>query len=220
MGSTQEIPITNVWIGILGYFFFCKGDVEVIDKKTNHLYDLASALLIGEGEFDFSDDSKLSVPFDRKKSMYLSEVIKNERLSDYININPKRGQIYLHSHEVLETIKYQWYKDGKKIFSFILDPNLLTLKSIIMCINLFGERKLETISIPTNIEREHIKTLAYCIEKHLNVPVIPGANQVKITNIPTFVIECVYDLPAIHSTELINFLTEKEKKKIMGGAKT
>lgn len=188
-------------------------------KTTKNLYDLAIALLVGEGEFDFGSDSKLSVPFDRKKSMYLLEVIKNERLSDFIDINSKRGQITLHTHMVLEAIRYQWYKDGKKVFSFILDPNLLTLKSIIMCINLFGERKLETISIPTNVEKEHNKTLAYCIEKHLNVPVIPGANQIKITNIPTFIIECINDLPAIHSAELINFLTEKEKKKIMEGVK-
>lgn len=189
------------------------------EKSAKNLYDLAIALLIGEGEFDFGSDSKLSVPFDRKKSMYLLEVIKNERLNDYIDINQKRGQIYLHSHMVLETLKFQWYKDGNKIFSFILDPKLLTLKSIIMCINLFGERKLETISIPTNIEKDHIKTLAYCIEKHIKVPVIPGSNHIKISNIPTFVIDCIHDLPAIHSAGLINFLTEKEKKKIMEGVK-
>lgn len=191
------------------------------NKKTKNLHDLATALLIGEGEFGVRAgiERSLTVPFDRKKSWYLSETIKNEQLTDFIDINSKRGQLYLHSHSVLETLYPQWFKDGNKIFSFIMDPKLLNLKSIVLCINLFGERKLETISIPTTVEKEHIKTLAYCMEQHLQVPVVPGTNQIKIANIPNFVLNCINDLPAIHSAELINFLTDKEKKKLMEGVK-
>lgn len=190
------------------------------DKKVSrNLNNLAIAALISEAEYDiFSVEPILKVPFDQKKSFYLAEVIKDCNLKAFIDFDLRKGQFTIHSHSVLKRLRQQWYKDNTKIFSMKLDPDLITLQSIVMCINLFGSRKLESISIPTNIEKEHIKAISYCIEQHLNVPVIPSPNQIKITNVPRFIVAAIAEIPAIHSAELINFLTEKEKKRIMEGA--
>ncbi|KZE68024.1 hypothetical protein AWM68_17800 [Fictibacillus phosphorivorans] len=190
------------------------------DKKvTNGLKELAIAALIGEGEFDnYSSGPVLKVPLDRKKTLYLIDIIKNKKLKDHVTIEPDKGQFSIHSHNTLNTLKEQWYKDNRKIFSMILDPKLINLQSIIISINLFGDRKLETISIPTNVDREHIKAISYCVEHHLQVPVIPSPNSIKITDIPTFVLNSVNDISAIHSVELLNYLTDKEKKSMMEGA--
>lgn len=190
----------------------------MVRLASKTLTDLAIAMLIGEGEFDlFTKEITLTTPYDRKKSLYLSEVIKNESLVDYVNINPKKEQFTILQHPVLHPLMDQWYKGNSKVFSFVLDPNLISLKSIVLCINLFGERKLESISIPTNVDKDHIKTLCYCIEQNIHVPVIPGGNHIKITNIPTFIGGCIGETSTIHSAELINFLTEKEKKKLTEG---
>ena len=194
----------------------------MIDKKASkNLYDFAVALLIGQGEFEQTREGIiLTTPFERKKSLYLTEILKNEQLVDYIEINTKKGQFKIHPHSILSNLKERWFQENDKIFSLVLDPKLLSLKSIVMCINLFGERKLESINIPTNIDKNHIKTLSYCIEQNLKVPVIPGTNQFKITNITKLMLSSVNEIPAIHSAELVNLLTEKEKKKlIMEGAR-
>jgi hypothetical protein len=189
------------------------------DKNlSKNLFNLAIAGLISEAEFEnFSDELLLKVPIERKKTIYLTDVLKEANLKRNLKIEPIKGQFTIHSHSFLTRLKEQWYKGNTKIFSNILDPNLINLQSIIICINLFGSRKLETISIPTNIDRNYIKAVSFCIEHHLKVPVIPGTNQIKITNIPQFILSTLADIPAIHSVELINFLTDKEKKKLMEG---
>lgn len=182
---------------------------------------LAIAGLISEGDFDYlAAEPVLKIPFDIKKAIYLSDFIKENRLEDYIEINLKRGQFSIHSHMALGPLQKQWYRDKRKIFTMILDPKLLDLESVIISVNLFGIRKLESISIPTSIEKEHIKAIAYCVEQKLNVTVIPTSTSLKITNIPKFIMNSINEISAIHSAELINFLTEKEKKKIIEGALT
>lgn len=190
------------------------------EKKTNTALErLAIACLIGEGEFIPSqNDIELKVPFDKKKALYLAEIIKENNLKKYIQIDLKKGQFTLNSHPILEMLKSQWNSGNNKIFSMILDPNLLSLQSIVICINLFGSRKLESISIPTNIDKEHLRALSYCIEQHIKVPVVPATNHIKVTNVPKFILNSVNEIPTIHSAELVNFLTDKEKKRIIEGA--
>lgn len=190
-------------------------------KVAKNIEVLAVASLLSEGDFDhLQAGTVLKVPFDTKKTLYLMDFIKENRLENYIDINVKRGQFNIHSHPVLGGVKQQWYNDKRKIFSMILDPKLLNLQSIIMCINLFGIRKSESITIPTSIEKDHIKAVSYCIEQLLKVTVVPTPTSIKITNIPKFIVNSIKEIPATHSAELINFLTEKEKKKIIEGALT
>lgn len=190
-------------------------------KIAVNLEKLAVAALISEGDFDYFQESNvLKIPFDTKKALYLKDLVKESGLERYIDINLKRGQFSIHSHSVLKTLQKQWYKDKKKIFTMILDPDLLNVESIITSVNLFGVRKLESILIPTSIDKEYIKSIAYCMEQKLKVTVIPTATSLKIMNIPKFIINSIKEIPAIDSAELINFLTEKEKKKIIEGALT
>ncbi|MFT9495752.1 MULTISPECIES: hypothetical protein [Bacillota] len=187
-------------------------------KLTKSLYNLAIAGLIGEGEFDhLAKDIPLKIPFSRKKGFYLADLLKDGNLNSNLRIDPQKGQFTIHSHKILQSLKKQWYKDNTKIFSNILDPKLINLDAIIISINLFGSRKLESISIPTSIDKDYVKAISYCIEQHLKVPVIPGANQIKITNIPQFIDSVITEIPTIHSAELINFLTVKEKKRLVEG---
>lgn len=219
MGSTQKNYLLSEMVLFWSAFFYGKGAVALEDKQVaRNLLDFSKAVLIGEGDFDFNNSNDvLSIPFNKQKSLYLSEVLKNEQISNYIEINSKKEQLSIHSHPILKTLKDQWYKDNSKIFSLTLDPGLITLKSIIVCINLFGIRKLESISLPTSIDRDHLKTLSYCLEKHLKVPVTPSNNQMKITDIPKLVTSAVSDISALHSAELINYLTTKEKKLLTEG---
>lgn len=188
-------------------------------KIAKNMEMLAIAALCSEGEIVNGPDNKsvLKVPFDRKKSMYLSELIKDSNLKAYMDIDLKKNQFILHSHSVLDKLKNQWYQGQKKIFSNTLDPKLLTIQSIIVSINLFGTRKLESVSISTNIDKDYLRTISYCMAYYLKVPVIPSINHIKIMNVPKFILASVNDIPAIHSAELVNFLTDKEKKKIMEG---
>lgn len=187
------------------------------DEKQN-LYRLAIAALISEAEYDqFSTKLLLKSPINIKKFAYLDDICKEGNIHLNIEKNHKKGQFTFHSHPVLEQLKQQWFQGGIKTFSNILDPKLINLQSIVMCINLFGTRKLETISIPTTINKEYIKAISYCIEQHLKVPVIPGVTQIKITNVLHCIGSLVSELPTIHSAELINFLTKKEKKKLVEG---
>jgi hypothetical protein len=193
----------------------------VEDKKIfDNLLNLAIAGLISEAEFDiFSDEPLLKVEFNTKKTSYLIDIITDANLDSFIRIETNKGQFTIHSHPLLQSLKLQWYQNNSKIFSNVLDPTRINLQSIIISINLFGTRKLETISIPTSINKNYIKAVSYCIAQHLKVPVIPGTNQIKITNIPNFIPSSISEIPAIHSAELINFLTDKEKKKrMMDGA--
>ncbi|QCJ45477.1 hypothetical protein FAY30_26420 (plasmid) [Bacillus sp. S3] len=190
------------------------------EKKTSKtLETLAIASLICEGEFDTtSNEHLLIVPFDKKKALYLAELIRENNLKSHLDIDVKKGQFSLHSHPILDKLRKQWYVNERKIFSMVLDPNLLSLLSIIIGINLFGSRKLESISIPTNIDKEHLRALSYCIEQHIGVPVVPSANHIKITNVPKFILHSVNEIPTLHSAELVNFLTDKERNRIIEGA--
>lgn len=185
-------------------------------QQDSMITNLAIAGLISEGEFDiFSDVPVLKMPLHRKKTSYLRSIITESHLEDYIDVDINRGQISIHSHTCLANLKDQWYDEKKKIFSKYVDPNNLSLDSVLMAITLFGIRKLETIYIPTSVEKDYIIRLVYCVEHHLNVPVIPGANHIKIARVKQVILSNYADIPAIHSAELINLLTKKEKRRLL-----
>lgn len=186
-------------------------------QKSKHLLELVAATLISEGEFL---NSELFVPFDRKKAVYLATILKTEQLQEYIEVDVKKGQLKIRDHPILPVLQKQWYKNNTKVLNYGFDPLHLSLKSIILAINLFGIRKQSHISVPTNIDRHHIKLLAYCINYHLRVTVVPGVNEIKITNILKVIDTSLEDIAAIHSGELIKILTKKEKQLLMkGGAR-
>jgi len=191
----------------------------VEEKRVyKHLKDFAIAGLISEGDYDiFSKSPVLKIPiiFTRRKITYLHDIIKE--MKPFIDINIKKGQLNVSTHSVLKELREQWYEGNVKIYSKYLDPNLITVESIIICANLFGIRRLENITIPTSVSKDYIRGLAFCIERHLKAPVIPGKNQIKITNIPFVATTIIREVPTIHSVEFLHFLTESEKRKIVEG---
>lgn len=189
-------------------------------NKENYrtLTNLAVAALISEGEYDvFSDEDKLVFSLGKRKYPYLESVIKENELWENIVINPKREQVTIYNHPPLSELRKTWYEDGNKIFSRTLNPAKINVESIALCINLFGERKTKSISIPTSVDSNYISILSYCIEHHLGVPVIPAASHVKITRIPHTVISLIPKIATLHSAELVNILTAGEIRKYMKG---
>lgn len=182
------------------------------------LTNLAISALISEGEFDvFCNEDTLVFPLKQRKFSYLENIIKENELSANITINPKREQVTIYNHPPLGELRKEWYEKGNKIFSKTLDHTKINLESIVLCINLFGERKTETITIPTSIDTSYINILSYCIEHYLGVPVIPAINHVKLTRIPYTVLSLIPKVAALHSAELVNMLTAGEKRKYMKG---
>lgn len=159
----------------------------------------------------------IKIPITEKKIPYLQNIINEGKLQTNIHLDIRRQQFIIHSHDMLPDLKKRWYKDNEKVFSDILDPQLIPFPAIILCINLFGVRKLETIAIPTTIHKNYIKSVSFCMEHHLKVPVVSTANQIKITNIPKVIARGLEDIPTYHSAEFVNFLTLKEKKQMIEG---
>lgn len=198
---------------ILGYFYF-KGGLRNVDsnKLPSNLNDFILAALISEGQWDLETPNVLKIPVSKDKALYLAEILREEDLSNYVQVNTKNWEISIFCPIDIRQNYENWFEGNVKVFSKFLDPRLLTLNAIILCINLYGERQLEAIKITTNVETKYIKILAYCIEKHLKVPVVPAKNNIKITNVASFISNYMNLISAIQSTGLINYLTTKERK--------
>ncbi|MGN7299754.1 hypothetical protein [Ferdinandcohnia sp. SAFN-114] len=193
--------------------------MQLLDtNKKVELKNLILASLMSEGEISYSQNSSesyLVVPFSKEKSYYLSNHIKHHNLKEFIIVEPHKEQMKIAFNSIFEELVAQWYEEGLKIFSKRLDPSFITYQSIIICINLFGSRKLEGISIPTSVDKRFLKNLSYCIEKNLGITVIPGKNQIKIPEVPSLFLENIDRTSTFDSTELANFLTNQEKNKLV-----
>lgn len=194
--------------------------MQLLDSTNNieELKNLLIASLMSEGELSFSQKnskSYLVVPFSKEKSYYLSNHIRHHNLKEYVIVEPHKDQMKIINNLLSEEFIEQWYENGLKIFSKRLDPSLITYQSIILCINLFGTRKLEGISIPTSVDKRFLKNLSYCVEKNLGITVIPGKNQIKIPEVPNLFLKNIEKVSTFDSTELANFLTNQEKNKLV-----
>jgi len=193
--------------------------MQLLDTNNKaELKNLLIASLMSEGEFSLSQNnsqSYLVVPFSKEKSYYLSNHIKHHNLKEFVIVEPHREQMKIVFNSLFEELVERWYENGLKIFSKRLDPSLITYQSIILCINLFGTRKLEGISIPTSVDKRFLKNLSYCIEKNLGITVIPGKNQIKIPEVPILFLKNIEKVSTFDSTELANFLTNQEKNKLV-----
>ncbi|MFC0273761.1 hypothetical protein ACFFIX_20450 [Metabacillus herbersteinensis] len=189
----------------------------ITHENFKGLENLIIASLISCGDVtSFKDENyTLEVPFEKDKSFYLSNYLKHNGLYDFVLVEPTKGQFKIPPNTYLNKLVHQWYQDGNKIFSKKLDPKLLNYHSIILCINLFGSRKIEGISVPTNVDKRFLRTITYCIEKCIHVSVIPGRGQIKIPDVPNLFIDNVEEINAIDSTELANYLTNQEINKLI-----
>lgn len=183
--------------------------------KDNFIEHIIIASLMSDGEINRAT-SELQIPFNHKRIHYMQQIIIDHNLGEMIRIEPKRSQLIIHSCKKLINSYYDsWYENNQKVFSRKLDPDIITFQSIILCIILFGSRKLEFISIPTSVHKEYLRTLIFCISHYLNVPILPASNQIKIANIPDLFLTTTDLISVIDGVELSNFLTPKEKNTLI-----
>ncbi|MEK4671403.1 hypothetical protein [Niallia sp. FSL R7-0271] len=187
----------------------------MVSKRRGFLKNLVLAALMSEGYIDpFASKVELRVPYDIRRTPYLLSLIRDYSLEEDITILAKKRVFIIHHCEELVSMTKQWYKDERKIFSFVLDYNLINMEAIILANILFGTREEFYISIPTTIDKAFLKSISICISRHIDVPVIFKSNQINILNVQDYFKNVAGKLPAYHIAELITFLTESEKKRI------
>lgn len=196
--------------------FFCWEKISLmVSKRRGFLKNLVLAALMSEGYIDpFASKVELRVPYDIRRTPYLLSLIRDYSLEEDITILAKKRVFIIHHCEELDSMTKQWYKDERKIFSFVLDYNLINMEAIILANILFGTREEFYISIPTTIDKAFLKSISICISRHIDVPVIFKSNQINILNVQDYFKNVAGKLPAYHIAELITFLTESEKKRI------
>lgn len=187
----------------------------MVSKRRAFLKNLVLASLMSEGYLDpFASNVELRVPYDIRRTPYLLDLIRDYNLEEGITVLVKKRVFIIHQCDELVTLIKQWYKDEKKIFSYVLDYNLINIEAIILANILFGKREEFYISIPTTIDKAFLKSISICISKHIDVPVNFKPNQINILNVQEYFKNVAGNLPAYHIAELITFLTESEKKRI------
>ncbi|MCM3441362.1 hypothetical protein AB3Z07_27780 (plasmid) [Metabacillus halosaccharovorans] len=188
-------------------------DLKQCQRKS--LIDLIIAALISNGEITRGDEAMVfTCSFNIEKSYYLLSYLKQYSLQDIVSVKSKREQITIIS-PILEEVYDDWYEKGVKKFSIKGDNSLLTFNSIITSINLFGERKVEGVSIFTSTDKRYLKNLAYSLEKILGTTVLPLKNNIKIPDFTSWFLKSYKYLSVLNSAEMSNFLTNQEKKQII-----
>lgn len=177
--------------------------------------DLITAALIGEGYLDtFNDKDQLVIPFAKEKSFYLYNLLKDNTYKDSIKFEARRGQFKIDISDNT-SIAHSWYENGQKVFKKELAFKYLSFRAVVIAVNVFGERKIEGISVPSTISMEYIRTLSYCIERKLNLTVVSGKNCIKIPEVPNLFLETYKNLDTFDSTQLLSYLTKAEKSKLV-----
>ncbi|PGT82208.1 hypothetical protein [Bacillus sp. AFS040349] len=182
------------------------------------LENLIIASLLSQGEIDLLKSNELIVPFSKEKAFFLSSYLKQHNILDFVHVQIHKEQFKIHSNNRLKELIDNWFNSGTKTFIQKLDSNILRYEAIILCINLFGSRKLESISIQTTVNKKYLRTVTYCIEQVLKVPVIPGKNQIKIPDVLELIIKSIDHLDTINSTELTTYLNSMEKNRLINNA--
>ncbi|MGO5011440.1 hypothetical protein ACTQ5K_06020 [Niallia sp. Sow4_A1] len=189
-----------------------------MERENSFINKVITASLLSEGEKEIQSSSrKLKVPFNKKKILYLSNLLAEYKLENSVSVQFKKGEFTIHSN-ALGFFLSNWYIKDHKIFSYRVDPSLIDKEAIIIAAILFGERKQDNISIHSSIHKDHLKTLCLCINKNINVPVSFHGDRIRIFNVKQFFMNVFRNSSTIHTAELVDFLTEQEKKEIKEGS--
>ncbi|WP_209124369.1 hypothetical protein [Alkalihalobacillus sp. BA299] len=189
--------------------------VKAIHTTPKALTHLMIASLMGEGEIYVSDNKDIGiyVTFEPSKVEYLQNYILHNSLNRFVKIQPNTGELYIFPNKLIQKYSKQWFKGEEKIFSNQLNHKLLTYQAIIIWINLFGSRNLDSVVISTTVVKSYLRNLSYCIEKHLNTPVVPGRNSLKIHDVENLFLNTM-KFSINDCTSVATFLTQKELKKL------
>lgn len=192
-----------------------------LQSETNQtvpkaLVHLTVAALMGEGELykTSKEEIGLYVPYDTSKTVYIQNYLLHNSLEPFVTIDIRKGELYIFPYSTIESYFDQWFRGPEKIFSSQLDPGLLTPQSILIWINLFGNRNIDSVVVSTNVSKPYLRNLAYCIEGHLKSQVVIGRKSLKIHDIESlFITTMKYSLN--DSTSIATFLTQNELKKLI-----
>ncbi len=186
-------------------------------KRDQALINLVVASLISEGYPAYSrrnSKNELCVPFQKEKSYYLRNYLKSFELGTFVDVEIRKEEMRIVLNDGLYQLVNQWYEGNAKVFNTKIATEYLNNHAVILCINLFGTRKVEGIGIPTSISKSYLRTVSFSLEKILNLNVVIGNNQLKIIQVAELFLESYKNFSSIDCTEIANFLTQTEKNKL------
>ncbi|QHA38737.1 hypothetical protein D5E69_23175 (plasmid) [Rossellomorea marisflavi] len=171
------------------------------------LHNLTVGGLIGEGEISFEDPFRIEVNLENNKLAFIHNYISENELDSLVQVNLKRNQLTIYTQQKEFT---HWYKNEQKVYV----SSDVTYKSILIALILFGDRKMESLSIHTSVASKYLPTMAYSLEKILKVPIYAATKELKLFNTNNLFLNALMHLSLIECTELANFLTISEKREL------
>ncbi|MFJ6414434.1 hypothetical protein ACIQLG_16765 [Terribacillus saccharophilus] len=167
--------------------------------------------MISCSEVDAINQDTLVVPFERDKSHYLFNYILVNNLGDRVKVQPNRSQFKIKLSGSAKTIRDQLYTQGDKVFTKLFGTDVLNHKSLIVTICLFGTRKIEGISVSTNVNKDYLKTLCYCAANILDHAITPGKGNWKISDVSSFYEKIIHRTTSLESSTIATYLNNNEK---------
>ncbi|KAA6446892.1 hypothetical protein [Bacillus swezeyi] len=179
---------------------------------NDSLKDLFFASYISRGELVYRNDRiELINYFNKEKAYFLYNYIESNGLEKYIRINSKNSKMTI--------VVDQNCKDQETLIMLFLgtltlkSPKVLdfiSLHTALVLINLFGQRKVEGISVNTHLHAEKQKILSHVLSKRLNTLVVPTKNHLLLPYIRELVIENLPKCEIVNALELANYMTKSE----------
>lgn len=178
------------------------------------LKNLLVASLIADGDKALAKNKnvlEIACNYKTDKIYYLLQYIKQYNLKSYIRIHQKSQSFYITVVENLRPMIEKWYSSGNQKYFFKASCSEdITLQSIIICINLFGYRKVDGIGFKTTVDEKSLYALVHTISNKLNHFVFFSNGNVSIPSVDKLCEKHLSYLTALESTELVNYLTRKE----------
>lgn len=171
------------------------------------LHNLTVGGLIGEGEVSFDDPFRIEFNLENNKLAFIHNYISENELDSMVQVNLKRNQLTIYTEKKDFT---HWYKSDQKIYV----SSDVSYKSILIALILFGDRKMESLSIHSSVSPKYLPTMAYSLEKILKVPIYAATKELKLFNTNNLFLNALKHLSLIECTELANFLTLSEKREL------
>ncbi|MFB1100383.1 hypothetical protein [Terribacillus sp. JSM ZJ617] len=128
-----------------------------------------------------------------------------------MKVQPNRNQFKIILNGSAKSIRDQLYIQGDKVFTKLFGTDVLNHDSLIVSICLFGTRKIEGISVSTNVNKDYLKTLCYCAASILDHSITPGKGIWKISDVSSFYEKIIHRTTSLESSTIASYLNNNEK---------
>lgn len=181
------------------------------------LLDLCTACLISEGYLYVKNaEHFVKCHIKANKAFYLTDFIEEHKLSNQVTYNLNKEELKIRVDNQSFEILSRWYKDESKIFSNRIDRSKISKRSWLLCINLFANRKIEKLTIGTNIIQDNLPILTHSLQNYFSdVPIICNKNTLEIHNVPFLYKQVLDSFNLIHAIEFSFFLMSQERNKMV-----